>query len=563
MWSIIRIDNGAPTTLATGPTQALASGDNVAIRLIGSTITALHFTTGGGWVQVLSYDTAADAIRYTAAGSLSLEFKTSTLDDFGGGTISAAGAAPVNTALPTISGTATVGQQLTASPGSWTGTPAPTFTYQWIRCDNAGANCNPIGSATNASYTLVAADAGNTIAVAVTASNSSGNTTATSQLTGVIQAAGAAPVNTALPTISGTATVGQQLTASPGSWTGTPAPTFTYQWIRCDNAGANCNPIGSATNASYTLVAADAGNTIAVAVTASNSSGNTTATSQLTGVIQAAGAAPVNTALPTISGTATVGQQLTASPGSWTGTPAPTFTYQWIRCDNAGANCNPIGSATTQQLHPGGSDAGNTIAVAVTASNSSGNTTATSQLTGVIQAAGAAPVNTALPTISGTATVGQQLTASPGSWTGTPAPTFTYQWIRCDNAGANCNPIGSATNAAATHWSAADAGNTIAVAVTASNTLRQHHRNVAAHRRDPGKLARPHHAGARRLQPGERRRRSELVADPAERRLQRDEDHQQRRPGRSHHRLRLELLEPDDFRAQLRGVRDGRDLRRL
>ena len=50
-------------------------------------ITALHYTTATGWTQVLSYDTSHDATRYTAAGSLALEFKASTIDDFGGGTL--------------------------------------------------------------------------------------------------------------------------------------------------------------------------------------------------------------------------------------------------------------------------------------------------------------------------------------------------------------------------------------------------------------------------------------------------------------------------------------------
>ena len=45
VWSILRIDDGAsPTTLATGPTQTLASGDKVAIRIVGTVVTALHFS---------------------------------------------------------------------------------------------------------------------------------------------------------------------------------------------------------------------------------------------------------------------------------------------------------------------------------------------------------------------------------------------------------------------------------------------------------------------------------------------------------------------------------------
>ena len=53
-WSIIRHNNGgSPVTLASGPTQALASGDKIGIRIVGSQIRALHYTTAAGWVQVL------------------------------------------------------------------------------------------------------------------------------------------------------------------------------------------------------------------------------------------------------------------------------------------------------------------------------------------------------------------------------------------------------------------------------------------------------------------------------------------------------------------------------
>jgi len=78
------VDNRvASTTLATGPTQPLASGDKIAIQVVGTVVTALHFS-GGNWQQVMSYNTSGDAIKYSAAGRLGLEFRSSTLDDFGG-----------------------------------------------------------------------------------------------------------------------------------------------------------------------------------------------------------------------------------------------------------------------------------------------------------------------------------------------------------------------------------------------------------------------------------------------------------------------------------------------
>jgi hypothetical protein len=49
--------------------------------------------------------------------------------------------APVDTFPPTISGTFKEDNTLSVAHGSWTGSPAPTFTYQWQRCDATGGGC--------------------------------------------------------------------------------------------------------------------------------------------------------------------------------------------------------------------------------------------------------------------------------------------------------------------------------------------------------------------------------------------------------------------------------------
>jgi PKD repeat protein len=195
--------------------------------------------------------------------------------------------APVNTSPPTISGTAQSGQTLTANPGTWTGTQPISYGYQWQRCDSGGANCAPISGATTSTYVVGSGDVGSTLRVAVTATNSVGSATATSNATAVVQSASAPPSNTSPPTISGTAQQGQTLNASPGSWSGTQPMTYTYQWHRCDSSGANCAPIAAATSPTYVVVAADVGNTLRVAVTATNSVGSATATSAATPVVQA------------------------------------------------------------------------------------------------------------------------------------------------------------------------------------------------------------------------------------------------------------------------------------
>lgn len=88
------------------------------------------------------------------------------------------GTPPVNTVAPVISGTQVVGSTLSSTTGTWTGSPAPTYTYQWYR----GAIL--ISGATSSTYTLVQADAGNTsnINCQVTAINTYGSATATSNI---------------------------------------------------------------------------------------------------------------------------------------------------------------------------------------------------------------------------------------------------------------------------------------------------------------------------------------------------------------------------------------------
>lgn len=206
----------------------------------------------------------------------------------GGGALAATQAVPANTAPPTISGTTTVGHTLTADDGTWTNSPT-SFTYQWLRCNGGGNKCKPITGATMKTYTLVAADAGKTLRVDVTATNASGSATARSAQTAAVAAAtsSAAPKSTSPPTISGVAKAGQILTADPGSWSGNPT-SFTYQWQRCDADVATCSAIVGATAKTYTATAGDVGYRLRVQVTAHNAKGATPALSAITTIVQPA-----------------------------------------------------------------------------------------------------------------------------------------------------------------------------------------------------------------------------------------------------------------------------------
>ena len=182
--------------------------------------------------------------------------------------------APVNTAVPVISGTAHVGETLTTTNGTWTG-GGIAYTYQWKR------DGGDIAGATNSTYDLVVADLGAVITVTVTATNVDGAASATSLGTAAVLDV---PANTVLPSISGTAQDGQTLTAANGTWTG-GSLVYTYQW----NAGlAGDEPISGATDSTYLVTADEVGDVITVTVTATNAAGSDSATSAATATVIAA-----------------------------------------------------------------------------------------------------------------------------------------------------------------------------------------------------------------------------------------------------------------------------------
>ena len=196
-------------------------------------------------------------------------------------------AAPSNTSLPSISGSAKDGSLLTASHGSWTGSPT-SYAYAWQRCDTDGGSCAAISGATSRQYTLTSADVSHRLRVAVTATNTTGSGTATSRSTNVVAATGQAPKNTSAPSLSGTVKEGSTLTVDKGGWSGTNPISYAYQWQRCDATGGNCANIAGATNTTYATTSADVGNVVRVNVTATNSKGATTATSAETAIVSPA-----------------------------------------------------------------------------------------------------------------------------------------------------------------------------------------------------------------------------------------------------------------------------------
>lgn len=247
-------------------------------------------------------------------------------------------AAPVNVTAPSISGTATQGQTLTRTIGTYTGYPSPTITGNWQR------NGVDISGATGATYQLQAADVGTNIRYRENATNASGTINTYSNVTSTVQGL-AVPVNTVLPSITGLAQQGSTLVGSDGSYTNSPTG-FNRQWKRDGVA------ISGATSNNYTLVSADVGATITYCVTPYNALGS--------------GSESTSTGIGPV----------TLSPGT-------------ISRVSAVKSVDPSGSAEASRVSPTfNAVSGNLIVASVVYSQTGGNSVSVSDSSGNIYTAG-------------------------------------------------------------------------------------------------------------------------------------------------------------------------------
>ena len=384
------------------------------------------------------------------------------------------------TGAATISGTAQVGRTLTADTSGIAdadGLVGVTFRYQWVRTEagNGRINIADIAGATGPSYTLVSDDEGKTIQVRVSFTDGRGHVESlTSQGTRSVAAEGIQLNSeaTGAPTISGTAQVGETLTVDTSGISdadGLTNVSYSYQWIR--NDGNADTDIQVATNSTYTLVSGDEGNTIKVRVSFTDDANNEESrTSDATATVAAKPNSPA-TGAPTISGTAQVGQTLTADTSGISdadGLTNVSYSYQWIRNDGNADTDIQVATNSAYTLVSG--DEGNTIKVRVSFNDDAGNgETLISAATVAVAANPNSPDNspaTGAPTISGTAQVGQTLTADTSGILDTDGLTnvsYSYQWIR--NDGSTDTDISGETSSTYTMVSA-DLGNAIKVRVS-------------------------------------------------------------------------------------------------
>ena len=300
---------------------------------------------------------------------------------------------------PTISGTAQVGETLAADTtgiADADGLDSAAFSYQWL------AAAAEINGATASTYTLVAADAGKAIKVQVSFTDDAGHDEELNSAATAAVAAAPPPPNTPAtvsPTITGTAQVGDTLTAVTTGIEdadGLDNVIFSYQWIR--NDGGTDTDISEATGSSYTLGDSDVDKTVKVRVSFTDDANNReTVTSAATAAV-AARPNSLATGAPTISGTAQVGETLTADTSGIAdedGLTNASFAYQW-QADGA-----DISGATDSSYTLAVDDESKVISVKVSFSDDAGNEEeSTSAATAAVEADPLPPLTASLENIA-------------------------------------------------------------------------------------------------------------------------------------------------------------------
>jgi hypothetical protein len=311
--------------------------------------------------------------------------------------------------VPVIWGDSTVGSTLVVDPGTWDNTD---LTFQWFSCDAA------IVDATSDSYVIANSDASCLISVEVTGTlNGQADVVLSSDLFQVDE--GITPITEPLPVgFFGYSIVGKTLVADASYWP--QAISLDYQWLLDGEA------IDGATSSSYLVRASDAGHSISVSVTGAPDGINV-----LTGfsnTFDVALAEQTLTPVPVMKGTFKVGKTLTVTTGLWM--PGVQLSYQWFIDNDA------VFGATNATFELPGAAVDLDVYVEVTGTLDGYNPSVQQSEAATVSAG--ALKKTATPTITGTAKVGQKLTAVEHVWD--QGVTFEYQWL------ASGKPIVGATD---------------------------------------------------------------------------------------------------------------------
>ena len=305
------------------------------------------------------------------------------------------GSSPSNLSYPQATITAAVGQAVSASTPTVSGT---VTSYTVTPALPAGLSLNGATGVISGTPTAAAAQTTYTI----TAGNSSGSTSTTIQI--AVTSTVVPPSGLVYPLATIVASVGQTIPADTPTVTGT---VTSYSASPALPAGLSLNTITGAISGTPTATAS-----ATYTVTAANSAGSTSAAIQIT--VNAAVPPPSSLVYPQMTITATIGQAISSDTPTLTGT---VTSYSVSPALPAGLSLN----TTTGVISGTPTATAASATYTVTGTNSAGSASATIQIT--VNAAVLFPSVTYLQTTI-TATVGQPITPDVPSTQGTTVTSF-------------------------------------------------------------------------------------------------------------------------------------------
>ena len=282
---------------------------------------------------------------------------------------------PSWTSAGSISGTPGVGNTLTFTPGTSTGTAPITEEYHWVRYIPGGTSLI-VGTGLN--YVPVIADLSHTLIVQSVATNSLGSVgTQTLPFGPIVPAvpviSNAGTLTSSTPHSGGGVYPGETIEYSGPTVTGF-SPQVSWVWGYGDGTTSDFTPIQLGGTTFGPVPMADVGREIYVYVTATNTGGTV---NDFSAGIEVLSAAPVATILPKIGPQSPyIDENITGEQGRFSGFPTPKVT-DWGFAYVGVPNPTPIPSANKVYTYRvPESDEGKQYVFYVTAENSAGSTTA-------------------------------------------------------------------------------------------------------------------------------------------------------------------------------------------
>jgi Purple acid Phosphatase, N-terminal domain len=325
-------------------------------------------------------------------------------------------------------------QTLTATPASFSDADSDALNYEYRWSVNGTA----VSGATSNTLDLSLAghgEHGDTAQVEVRASDGHAANSAWASQTVTI--ANTAPIAGRVTITPSSPTTNQTLTATPADFTDPDRDTLSYhyQW------SVNGTPANGATGSTLDLSKVgngDRGDKITVRLSASD---GTASSADAIDEVTIANSAPAAGSVTITPANPTTNQTLTATPAGFTDPDGDelTYSYQWS------VNGTPINGATGSTLAlsaPGHGNAGDSVAVHVSADDGHGASSPAVSDEAKISALNANPDAGTVKIAPHSPTTNQMLIATPAGFTDRDGDrlTYTYRWLR------NGTPIPGATN---------------------------------------------------------------------------------------------------------------------